>query len=446
MTSSATLIATPPDPVKPDLCAAPQPTAAGPTGEQRWRTAAHWSLALFDQAVVSGSRFLITIIVGRAAGPVDLGRYAVAFYLLVLLGCAQEALITTPYAICAPRLRKRSSSALRDATVVMHGLFVAIVAMVGLSAIAIIWFIGGTSSILSMSMAMAVAAPLSLMWEFVRRMMLAHLRVGHATVIDAVAASLQVIALLALAFFARLNSSSAVAVLGLGCALPAFICLWRLLPQHRSSHLALYWQRNWRLGKWLMGSQMMRALSSVIPIWLLAGLAGDLAAGVFAACVSIPMISNPFIFAIGNLLMPKAAHAMGKDGAAGVVRLVLAATAASAGVLVPLGLALFFAGEWILELVYDSRYAGYGSTLAVLGLCPVIWAATSALACGQAALRQTRASFVATMSGILVSAVVIAALASTWQVLGAAIGLLAGSATMCVIQAWQFAYRCRELK
>jgi O-antigen/teichoic acid export membrane protein len=414
-------------------------------GEERWRAAAHWGLALFDQAVVSGSRFLITIIIGRAAGPVDLGRYAVAFYLLVLLGCAQEALITTPYAICAPRLRKKSSSALRDATVAMHGLFVAIVAVFCLVTVAALWCIDSQPGLLSMSMAMAVAAPLSLIWEFARRTMLAHLRVAHATVIDAVAASLQVIALLTLAFFARLDSSSAVAILGLGCALPALVCLWRLLPEHRPAHLALYWRRNWQLGKWIMGSQMMRALSSVIPIWLLAALAGDLAAGVFAACVSIPMISNPFIFAIGNLLMPKAAHAMGRDGAPGVLRLVLAATAASAAVLVPLGLALFFAGEWILELVYGSRYAGYGTTLAVLGLCPILWAATSSLACGQAALRQTKASFVATMCGILISAAVIAALASTWQVLGAAIGLLAGSATMCLIQTWQFVRRCREL-
>jgi hypothetical protein len=78
-------------------------------------------------------------------------------------------------------------------------------------------------------------------------------------------------------------------------------------------------------------------------------------------------------------------------------------------------------------------------------LCPVVWAATSALACGQAALKQTRASFGATLAGITVSALVIAALVPGLQVLGAAIGLLAGAATMCVLQTWQFATRCREL-
>jgi O-antigen/teichoic acid export membrane protein len=421
------------------------PTAAQPAEQARWRTAAHWGLALFDQAAVSGSRFLITIIVGRAAGPVGLGRYAVAFYVLVLLGCMQEALLTTPYAICAPRLRRRSRGALFDGIVALHGVLIAVVILLGIAATALVWLIAPAEDTLSMTVALAVAAPLSLSWEFVRRMLLAQLQIAHAAIIDVVAGCLQIAALAALASAGELSGTRALMIVGIGCALPALAYLWRLVPRRRPRHLRLYWQRNWQLGKWIMGSQMMRALSSVIPIWLLAALAGDPAAGVFAACVSIPMISNPFIFAIGNLLMPKAAHALGSGGAAGVLRLVLAATAASAAVLVPLGLALFFAGEWILELVYGARYAGHGPTLAVLGLCPMIWAATSALACGQAALRQTKASFVATICGILVCTVAIAALASSWQVLGAALGLLAGSATMCAIQAWQFAQRCREL-
>jgi O-antigen/teichoic acid export membrane protein len=276
-------------------------------------------------------------------------------------------------------------------------------------------------------------------------MMLAQLKVAHATVIDVIAASAQMILLISLASADQLTGARALMVVGLCCALPAMFFLSRMRPKHWPWRLTLYWLRNWQLGKWIMGSQIVRALSSVVPIWLLALLAGDPAAGVFAACVSIPMISNPFIFAIGNLLMPKAAHAYGSHGVNGVVRLILAAIAVSSGLLVPLGLALIFGGEWILELVYGPRYAGHGSALAVLGACPVLWAATSALACGQAAFKQTRASFIATTVGVGIAALVIAALAPGLQVLGAAIGLLAGSAAMCLIQTWQFATRCREL-
>jgi O-antigen/teichoic acid export membrane protein len=387
---------------------------------------------------------LITILVGRVAGPVELGRYTVAFSILVLLGCAQEALLTTPYAICAPRLRKRARTALSDAVVAMHGLLIATVALIGLFVILVEYLLASDAAIFQMTVALTIAAPLSLAWEFSRRMMLAQLRVMSAAIVDATAAVLQIGLLLALFVLARLDGATAAAVLGLGCALPAAICLAPLLPQRRPRRLALYWQRHWRVGKWIMGSQMVRAMSSVLPIWILASLAGDPAAGIFAACVSIPMISNPLIFAMGNLLMPKAAHALASTGVAGVVRLILRGIAAVTLLLLPLGLAMLLAGESILQLLYGTQYTGQGPTLAVLGLCPIVWAATSVLACGQAALRQTKASFVATVCGVLVCALVIAALATAWQVLGGAIGLLAGSLTMCALQAWQFSQRCRE--
>jgi O-antigen/teichoic acid export membrane protein len=416
-----------------------------PAAVSRWKSARHWGLALFDQAVVSGSRFLITIIVGRFAGPEDLGRYASAFYTLVLLGCIQEALLTTPFAICAPRLRPRSRAALTGGVVVMHALLLGTVVLAGLLVVGFMNLFATSGEVFLMTMAIVVAAPLSLMWEFARRMMLARLSVGHATLIDVLAAMLQVAGLVVLAATDQLTGTRAVAVVGIGCALPAVIYSWRLLPSTWPRHLPLYWGRTWQIGKWIMGTQIVRAMSGTIPIWLLASLVGDPAAGLFAACVSIPMIANPFVFAVSNLLMPKAAHAYGEQGVRGLVRLLVAALGLTAVALLPLTIVLLLAGGWILTAIYGPAYSGQGLTLAVLAVCPILWMATSALACGQTALKHTRAGFMATLCGVIVSTVTIAALAPTLQVLAGAIGLLSGAATMCLIQVWQLSRRCREL-
>lgn len=404
-----------------------------------------WGLALFDQAVVSGSRFLISIVVGRTAGPDELGRYAIAFYVLVLLGCVQEALLTTPFAICSPRLRKRSKAALGDGVVVLHVMLIVSVAWVGLAAVGIAAILPTSPETFRMIAALAIAAPLSLMWEFARRMMLAQLRVVHATVIDVVAALLQLAGLTALAQSAQLDGATALAAVGIGCALPAMIYAWRLRPRNWPRYVRMYWGRNWQLGKWVMGSQLARAISSLIPVWFVAALASDREAGMLAACMNIPMISNPFIFAIGNLLMPKAAHAYSDHGVRAVVRLVLGAIAGMAIVLVPLGLVLAVAGDRILEITYGPEYADQGVALAILGLCPMLWAATSAIGCGQAALKDTRASFAATITGIVVTALAIAMLAPQWRALGGVTGLAIGSAAMCALQIWQFWKRCQEL-
>jgi O-antigen/teichoic acid export membrane protein len=419
-------------------------------GRPRWlsaarlRGASRWGLALLDQVVVSGSRFLFGIIIGRLAGKEELGRYAVAFNIVILLACVQEALVTTPYAIGLPRLRKRSRRALGDHVFAMHSmLLLALFAIGGLVQGGMALF--GTTESFHLAGAVCVAVPLLLMWEFARRMLLAQLDVAKAAILDIAVACLQVIGLFLLVPLDQLTGFTAVAILGLGAALPSVLILYRLFPSRRPNHLSLYFGRHWQLGKWIMGSQIVRALSGVVPVALLAALAGDPAAGVFTACVSIPMMSNPFIFAVGNLLMPKAAHAYGSGGAPAVVRLVVGVIAAFAALFVPFGIVLAVAGEPILKLFYGPRFDDTGLILAVLGVAPVLWAATSALSCGQAALKHTKASFVSTAGGILVSTIVIAALAATWHELGAAIGLVAGAATMCIAQSWQFWRRCREL-
>jgi len=57
------------------------------------------ALALADQAVVSGTNFLTTIMIARWALPDELGIYAMAISLLVSWIAAQEALVLLPYTI-----------------------------------------------------------------------------------------------------------------------------------------------------------------------------------------------------------------------------------------------------------------------------------------------------------------------------------------------------------
>src|SRR5215212_9400776 len=80
----------------------------------------HWLVALVDQGLVSGTRFLATISVGRHCGPHELGTYSLAFALLVLGGCFQEAIVTTPYAVLGQRLRRRSRASYAGAVAGMH--------------------------------------------------------------------------------------------------------------------------------------------------------------------------------------------------------------------------------------------------------------------------------------------------------------------------------------
>src|SRR5207302_10185209 len=62
-------------------------------------------LAVLDQAVVSGASFLTTILIGRAAGPEQLGLYVLGFTWAVLIVSVQESLIAAPYTVFGNRLQ-----------------------------------------------------------------------------------------------------------------------------------------------------------------------------------------------------------------------------------------------------------------------------------------------------------------------------------------------------
>src|SRR3954454_24330013 len=306
----------------------PAPTRSPQAAARRPRVAVagvwHWVMALVDQALVSGTRFLATIIVGRYCGPRELGTYSLAFSLLVLGGCFQEAIVTTPYAVLGQRLRRRSRAAYAGAVAKMH-FAAAVGSLVLLIALAVVGYVFKIQALPSIALVLAVTLPCSLAIEFVRRFSLAELNVQTAAWLDGGVAGLQLLLLLLLGQIKWLDAR--VALLGVGVAYLAPALMWWLLFGRARVRFAAsatrYWPRNWHLGRWLVASQVMSVIHGYMPAWLLAVLVGTNATGEFVAYLNLALLANPLIFAVGNLLTPRAAHAFARGGSQAAQRLVL---------------------------------------------------------------------------------------------------------------------------
>src|SRR5205823_14271948 len=79
-------------------------------------------LAVLDQAVVSGTSFLTTILLWRWCGAGELGVYSLGFTLLVTWGCVQESLIALPYTIYRNRPLKGTSAEYAGRVLIHQGL------------------------------------------------------------------------------------------------------------------------------------------------------------------------------------------------------------------------------------------------------------------------------------------------------------------------------------
>jgi O-antigen/teichoic acid export membrane protein len=395
------------------------------------------ALALADQAIVSGSRFVAAVIVGRAAGPVEFGVFAVAVGPLTLLGCVQEALITTPYAVFGSKLRRRAKVAYGGASLAIHGAL-ATVALIAFLFAALIFTSGAGPHHAAWICAMlAVAAPGFLLWEFARRMAFADLQLGRATFIDAAVALVQLAALAALAAAGQLTAASALAAMAV--AYYTIGAVW-LVTTRRMFILARrnvpkYWRRNWRFGGWLLAGQTVGAIHGMVPQWMLGILSGAALAGTFTACLNLALLANPVIFALANLLTPAAAHALATSGRRELNRLLSRAACSIAGAMLLFAAALAFWGEPLVMLFYGSQYAGNQLAIVLLGLCPVVWAVTTVFACGLTALERNEVNFRAAAIGALTTAAVIGASLNYGVAAGAA-GILTGSIVAMLIRAW----------
>src|SRR5262249_24219376 len=78
-------------------------------------------LALFDQVLVSGTKFAATVLGGRYCGATELAGYALACSVLVLMSNIQFSLISAPFTFFSHHISLRQRAALAGSALVQQG-------------------------------------------------------------------------------------------------------------------------------------------------------------------------------------------------------------------------------------------------------------------------------------------------------------------------------------
>ncbi len=397
-------------------------------------------LALADQAVVSGVRFLTTILVARACGPAELGLYCLGFTIVMLATSVQESLISLPYTIFGSRL-KDAQRRIYAGNALLRCLVLAALVSGGL-ALAAQWSAAGLgpAGLAPVLRALTVAVPFMFLVEFARRFCFAHLRMGAALVLDMGVALLGLGALSAV--FWSHSLSAATGYLAIAAASAAATVLWYAASRDRfhvvPGRIGESLGRDWRFGRWVFASQFAAAVHGNIVPWLLAFMLSTTATGLFAACATIVALANPLLLGIGNLLTPSVASAFAEEGKCKVRRVVLTATAVLGVAVIVLGAMMILFGDDLLRLFFGSSYAGQQATLAILVLAMIAEAVGLPAYNGLWALERPTANFFSMAAGLAVTVAVASLLVMSYGSLGAACGVLAGRAIASLFQGVAF--------
>jgi O-antigen/teichoic acid export membrane protein len=403
---------------------------AGPTARATF-------VSLIDQAIVSGTSFATTIVVGRAGGEAELGVYALAFSIVLLAITLQDSLVSVPYTVFGNRLATPERAKLAGSVLVHHAVLAAaagLVFLVGWAALAVL----GPARYAPVALALSLMAPLWLLREFERQLAFAWLAVGTVLALDIVVALLQLGGLAVAAIGGRLSAPHALGIVGLASGLGGAVWLLRarrrVVVRLRDARDDL--ARHWAFGRWVAADQATTILQGYGVHWVLAFTLGIAATGRFAAGLTIVLVANPIILGLVNVLGPRAATAWAEGGADELRRVVFKATAFLALVLVVLWAVLIVFGGRIVTLVYGAEYEGLGGTVGVLATAMLVWGADVTAANGLRAMGRPEPNLHSSLVALVVTLVAAGFLGATSGLLGGAIGLLAGSA---VRAAWRWA-------
>lgn len=339
-------------------------------------------LTLVDQVVVSLTNFSTGILIGRFCSKETLGLYMLGYTVVLFAIAVQQMLVTSPYILIWPRLEAEAAQRYTD------GAYMQQLSMGGTLSVALLIAAGifhlAHSPLALVMLALAFSAPLLLFKEMFRRVCFTKLRVQQAMLADLAVGVLQV-ALLFL--FARQHWLSApTGMLAVGIASSVLLVAWMArYAKALNFHIAEIRDvltKNWHLGRWIFGSQLLWSASLYSYPWLVSKMHGTAAAGVWAACFGINALGNPLLLGLQNYIEPKVSHAFATGGTGAMRQLVWKATAVLTGSMLLFSGGIFFAGNRLVVLLYGPKYAGNGLTIFLLTLSFAAGAAGFALSCG----------------------------------------------------------------
>lgn len=404
--------------------------------------------ALADQAAVSGTSLLTTIIVGRSCGSEGLGLFVLAFGVIILSRGIQETLVSAPYTVFRLRVLDRMPATVHAGATLVGAILLACLLVLAASVAATtLLLIGAEREIQWLAWALAVTIPFTLAREFARRFEMARMNMSRALVIDGSVAAIQLSLLLFLSYQGLLTSTAAILVIAVasGCVVPWWAINRRTTFQFDSSKLKPAIRHDWLFGRWLLADQLICFAQFNAVYWLLTGMINATATGIFAACASIAALASPFLQGVGNFLSPRFAEVTSHGSRRDTMQLYWRATAILAVVVTTFAVLATLLGDPLLNWIYhDPDYDGYGAVVGVLAFRLAFGIPALAAHHAVVAMEAPRSSALATLIGMIVTVAVSIPLISYYGVMGGAIAAFAGTGVECGLLVAVFRGRLRS--
>jgi len=353
------------------------------------------SLAILDQGLISGSNFLIGILLARWLAPGAYGAYALAFAVFILLSSIYQALILEPMSVFGPSEYRNCQREYFSHLLWIHGGLVLPIAVI-LAAAAWAVHVAAASSGLAGALAgVAWAAPCVLLYWLARGTFYVRLE-PHVAVGGAVLYCILLLGGL-LVFYQRglLSPFSAFLLMGTGALVVGGFQLFRLRPALRpwlgNLGLTAVGRRHWGYGRWALSSSLAAWIPWNVQYVLVGGAAGMAGAGALRALLNLTL---PVMQCSGALCLLAQPFASG-EGIGGIGKVTRRITLLFACIAVVYWALVTAFRRQIVSFLYAGNYGEVAHLVPWIALASVLTIVAYGPAVGLRAMQSPASVFVA---------------------------------------------------
>jgi O-antigen/teichoic acid export membrane protein len=398
------------------------------------------SLAVLDQGLISGSNFLIGILLARWLAPGQYGAYALAFSIFLFASGFHNALLLEPMSVFGPASYGKCLPAYLGKLLRLH--FV-LVFFTGLVVAAILHYFTADRALTSALWGVCIATPLILFFWLCRRAAYIKLAPGLAAGGASAYCFVLICLLLLIKSVGWLSGFTAFLIQSLAATAAAILLLAFLAPQFdpRSgpSGSAVV-RQHWRYGRWTVATQFVYWLSGNAYYVIVAAFLRMQDVAALRALQNFTLPFGQFLSAISLLVLPWASARYAEEGGLGFRRRIRQITLVLMAVASAYYAVLWLFGGRIMAILYAGRYTDFAYLLMLAAAPVVVLAASQGSAIALQAMQAPAEVFLAYSVSAALTILAGVALARYWGLAGALIGILTSSLGFCIVVTW----RCRR--
>jgi O-antigen/teichoic acid export membrane protein len=383
--------------------------------------------AIIDQGLISGSNFVLSILLARWLVPDQYGAYAVAFGFFILVSLVYNALVLEPMAVFGgSTYRDRLRGYLSSITRIHVIMCVALVTVFGVSAF-VAEKISPHTGLGGAILGVTIASPFILIFSLARRTFYLELSPAKAAIGALVYCAMSLSCLFVVYDHAWLSPFSAFLILGAAAFATSIYLFIRLhadlAPTRLDDPLRHIWGRHWRYGSWALLSCVASWIPANIYYPLLSSFGTMAQSGQLKALMNFTLPVEQVKGALGLLFLPYAASVLEREGRSNAGALSRRMTLVAIAVAVGYWIVILATQRTAFHALYSGRYMEVVHLLPIVAIGSIAWCGSFGSAIALRAMEAPSSVFIAFGLSTVASTIVGIPATRIWGLTGAIWGM-----------------------